>query len=75
MTTIAEIRLKQRCEGVPQASDFEAASTDVPPVTDGQVLVRNHYLSLDPYLRGKISGRHMSGAVHPGEVMAGETVG
>jgi len=36
--------------------------------------VQNHWLSLDPYMRGQIAGRHLSGAVLPGDVLRGETV-
>jgi len=46
----------------------------MPETSAGELLCETIYLSLDPYLRGKISGRHMSGAVQPGEVMAGEAV-
>ncbi len=40
----------------------------------GEVLCRTRYLSLDPYMRSQIAGRHTSGAVVPGDVMNGETV-
>ena len=40
----------------------------------GELLCETLYLSLDPYLRGRISGRHISGAIHEGELMAGEAI-
>ncbi|MEO1575604.1 MAG: NADP-dependent oxidoreductase, partial [Pseudomonadota bacterium] len=40
----------------------------------GQLLCESLFLTLDPYLRGKISGRHISGAIMPGDLMAGEVV-
>ncbi len=75
MADITQVILERRPDGVPQASDFRLESTPLPTPGEGQILIKVHYLSLDPYLRGKISGRHMSGGVEPGSVMAGETVG
>ncbi|MFK7888456.1 MAG: NADP-dependent oxidoreductase [Gammaproteobacteria bacterium] len=66
--------LKQRSVGVPQPADFELTSAAVATPAAGQLLCRAQYLTLDPYLRGKISGRHLSGAINPGDMMAGEVV-
>lgn len=66
--------LKRRSEGVPQPSDFELTSAPVEAPGPGQLACAAQYLTLDPYLRGKISGRHISGAIHPGDLMAGEVV-
>ena len=74
MAINTQVLLKRRSQGVPVADDFETTTTDVVRPADGQLLCETLYLSLDPYLRGKISGRHMSGSVSPGEVMAGEAV-
>lgn len=74
MPDCEQVVLVRRCEGLPRASDFRHETAPLPSIGEGQVLVENLYLSLDPYLRGKISGRHMSGGVAPGAVMAGETV-
>lgn len=68
------ILLKQQSEGIPKASDFEAVTRPREAAQDGELACETLYLSLDPYLRGKISGRHMSGSVSPGDVMAGEAV-
>lgn len=46
-----EIHLRRRPVGMPQESDFEVAETKAPPVKDGQVLVRNLWMSVDPYMR------------------------
>lgn len=70
-----QIVLARRCESNPVKEDFGIEHVAMPQPADGQVLLKTHYLSLDPYLRSKISGRHMSGSVNVGEVMAGETVG
>jgi len=59
MTSIKskEIRLKKRPEGLPGNDDFELAEVVVPPVNDGQVLIQNMYMSVDPYMRGRMVDR------------------
>jgi NADPH-dependent curcumin reductase CurA len=52
-----EIRLKARPEGMPKASDFELASKPVAQPGDGEVLVRNIWMSVDPYMRGRMMDR------------------
>ena len=69
-----QIRLKNRPDSTPVTDDFEVFRDDMPVAGDGEILCRARYLSLDPYMRGQISGRHISGTIHPGEVMRGETV-
>lgn len=75
MSDAYAILLVRQSENLPRAEDFRLETVVMPQPGEGQLLVKMLYLSLDPYLRGKISGRHMSGAVHPGDVMAGETLG
>lgn len=74
MTANTRVLLKRRSDGVPVAEDFEV--TTAPPGTagDGELLCETIYLSLDPYLRGRISGRHLTGAVNPGDLMPGEAI-
>ena len=50
-----QVRLKSRPQGVPQAEHFEIVEADLPPVHDGQVLVRNIYLSVEPAMRGWVN--------------------
>src|SRR5437879_2543384 len=50
-----EIRLAARPTGAPKESDFELAETDVPRPADGEVLVRNAYMSVDPYMRSRMN--------------------
>ena len=50
-----QVRLKSRPAGIPQAENFEIAATPVPEPADGEVLVRNIYLSVDPAMRGWVS--------------------
>ncbi|MFE0147724.1 NADP-dependent oxidoreductase [Nonomuraea sp. NPDC059007] len=49
-----EIRLAVRPSGEPELRDFELATTDVPQIGAGQVLVRNTWMSVDPYMRGRM---------------------
>lgn len=72
--TNLQIRLKNRPDSTPAATDFEVFQDEMPQAGPNEILCRSLYLSLDPYMRGQISGRHISGAIHPGEVMRGETI-
>ena len=53
-TVSREIRLKNRPVGLPRASDFELATVPLPTPGAGEVLVRNLYMSVDPYMRGRM---------------------
>ena len=56
MTTMnRQIVLVTRPEGLPKPSDFRLVETQVPELTEGQFLVKTNYLSVDPYMRGRIS--------------------
>jgi NADPH-dependent curcumin reductase CurA len=71
-----QVLLAKRPTGAPQESDFAFAETDVPEIGDGQFLVRNHYLSLDPYMRGRMNdARSYAKPVVLGAVMVGGAVG
>jgi NADPH-dependent curcumin reductase CurA len=50
-----EIRLAARPSGVPRESDFELVEAPVPEPGDGQLLVRNAYISVDPYMRPRMN--------------------
>lgn len=50
-----EIRLASRPAGVPTADNFTLAQTDLKPLPDGHVLVRNLFMSVDPYMRGRMN--------------------
>ncbi len=52
-----EVRLKERPVGTPAAQHFEVASVDVGEPGPGQLLVRNHWMSVDPYMRGRMYDR------------------
>ncbi len=71
-----QILLDNRPTGEATASNFKLTSSDTPPLADGQVLVRHHYLSLDPYMRGRMNDAKSYAAPQPlGQVMQGGTVG
>ncbi|CAM3557664.1 NADP-dependent oxidoreductase [Polaromonas hydrogenivorans] len=68
--------LDNRPAGEAVASNFRLVSSETPPLQDGQVLVRHHYLSLDPYMRGRMNDSKSYTAPQPlGQVMLGGTVG
>ena len=51
----SEIRLASRPKGWPSADNFTLVRVETPPPADGQVLVRNLYMSVDPYMRGRMN--------------------
>jgi NADPH-dependent curcumin reductase CurA len=50
-----QVLLRARPDGIPQAEHFEIVERPLPALADGQVLVRNHYLSVEPAMRGWVS--------------------
>ncbi|GAB4209859.1 MAG: NADP-dependent oxidoreductase [Tibeticola sp.] len=70
------IVLDNRPQGEATPANFRLQVTETPPLQDGQVLVRHHYLSLDPYMRGRMNeGKSYAEPQPLGEVMIGGTVG
>jgi NADPH-dependent curcumin reductase len=68
--------LVSRPTGEPGASNFKLVETPVPELQDGQVLVRNHFMSLDPYMRGRMNDAKSYAQPQPlNAVMQGGTVG
>jgi NADPH-dependent curcumin reductase CurA len=71
-----EIRLASRPNGFPQDSDFQLAETAIPEPGEGEVLVRNVYMSVDPYMRSRMSAAKSYAAnFEVGEAMTGGAVG
>jgi NADPH-dependent curcumin reductase len=71
-----QVLLASRPTGWVKESDFRIVEATVPSPKDGQVLLRNRFLSLDPYMRGRMNdARSYAAKVEIGEVMTGETVG
>jgi len=61
--------------GFPQDTDFELIEDPIPEPSDGELLLRTLYLSLDPYMRGRISkARSYAAGVEVGQTMVGGTV-
>jgi len=76
MPTNKQQLLDNRPEGEAVASNFKLAITQTPELKDNQVLVRHHYLSLDPYMRGRMNDSKSYAQPQPlGQVMQGGTVG
>ena len=76
MTTNQQILLDNRPQGEAVESNFKLVQSPLPTVGEGQVLVRHHYLSLDPYMRGRMNDAKSYAQPQPlGEVMQGGTVG
>jgi NADPH-dependent curcumin reductase CurA len=73
--TNRQVLLRRRPVGTPVVDDFDIVETPIQPLTDGDVLRRTIYLSLDPYMRGRMSdGPSYATPVALGEVMVGRTV-
>jgi hypothetical protein len=76
MTTNKRILLKSRPTGWVTEADFDLVEGPVPQAGEGEALVRNHWLSLDPYMRGRMSdAKSYAASVELGNVMVGGTVG
>ncbi|MHA6878515.1 NADP-dependent oxidoreductase [Ralstonia pseudosolanacearum] len=74
--TYQRIVLASRPEGAVTPDNFRLETAQIPELQDGQVLVRNHFLSLDPYMRGRMNDSKSYAEPQPlGEVMIGGTVG
>lgn len=76
MATNKRIVLASRPPGAVSPENFRIEDTPLPQPGDGEVLVRNEWLSLDPYMRGRMSdAKSYAKNVELGEVMVGQTVG
>ena len=70
-----QVLLARRPHGEPTADDFETVTVELPPLEEGQVLLRVRYLSLDPYMRGRMSeAESYADPVSLGQMMVGATV-
>ena len=56
-TKSREIRLKNRPAGLPRETDFELAEVELAETGEGEILVQNIYMSVDPYMRGRMNDR------------------
>jgi NADPH-dependent curcumin reductase CurA len=71
-----EIRLASRPHGFPTPENFSIASTEIGTPGDGQVLVRNLFMSVDPYMRGRMNeGESYIAPFEIGRVLEGGAIG
>jgi NADPH-dependent curcumin reductase CurA len=71
-----EIRLASRPSGLPTAGNFTLARTELEPLQDEQVLVRNLVMSVDPYMRGRMNaGKSYAAPFEIGKPLDGAAVG
>src|SRR5450830_1718525 len=76
MPTNQQIHLVSRPSAEAVAGNFQLIVSETPALQDGQVLVRHHFLSLDPYMRGRMNDAKSYTAPQAlNEVMGGGTVG
>jgi NADPH-dependent curcumin reductase CurA len=73
--TSKEVRLASRPSGEPQQSNFELAEIEVADPGDGEVVVRNTFMSVDPYMRGRMNEKSYAQVYEVGKVMFGGAVG
>jgi NADPH:quinone reductase-like Zn-dependent oxidoreductase len=70
-----QIALAARPQGKPRLTDFRLEETEIPTPGPGQLLLEVQYLSLDPYMRGRMDDRKSYATpVRLGDVMTGESV-
>ena len=73
--TARQIVLAARPKGRPQLTDFRLEETAIPTPATGQLLLETQYLSLDPYMRGRIDDRRSYATpLQLGDIMTGESV-
>ena len=71
-----QIHLDNRPQGEAQASNFKLVVGETAPLKDGEVLVQHHFLSLDPYMRGRMNdAKSYAQPQALGQTMGGGTVG
>ena len=68
--------MASRPSGIPSAANFTLAQTELPPLKELQVLVRNLFMSVDPYMRGRMNeGKSYVPAFELGQPLEGGAVG
>ena len=76
MPTNQQILLDNRPQGEASTSNFKLVASETAPLKPNEVLVRHHFLSLDPYMRGRMNDSKSYAAAQPvGQVFQGGTVG
>ena len=76
LTTSQEIRLASRPKGLPTVANFTLAESTLPPLQAQQVLVRNLFMSVDPYMRGRMNeGKSYVPPFAIGQALEGGAIG
>ena len=76
MTTNQQIHLVSRPTAEASVDNFKLVESEIPELKDGQVLLRHHFMSLDPYMRGRMNDAKSYAVPQPlNAVMQGGTVG
>src|SRR5580765_6695892 len=71
-----QVLFASRPQGAVREDNFRIVDAPIPEPGEGEVLVKNHWLSLDPYMRGRMSeAKSYAPGAKLGEVMVGQTVG
>src|SRR5580693_10355254 len=75
MNAYRQIVLASRPIGIPTPADFRLETGPLPVPSDGRLLLRTQYLSLDPYMRGRMNdAKSYAAPVELGQVMEGEVI-
>lgn len=75
MATHREFLFAKAPDGMPDAACFELVEAAMPQAGPGEVLVKTHFLSIDPYMRRAMGGSKNYGQMRPGTVMIGRGAG
>ena len=68
--------LAKRPEGMPQDDCWNLIETEIPEIEEGSILIKVLYLSIDPYMRGRMNdAKSYADPIQIGEIMTGESVG
>ncbi len=73
--TSREVRLASRPKGEPELSNFEFAEVEVPDPADGEIVVRSTFMSVDPYMRGRMNEKSYAQVFEIGKPLFGGAVG
>ncbi len=74
--TTRAVRLTRYPQGKPESGDFEIVEQPLPPLNEGDVLVKNLWMTVDPYMRGRMRpGKSYVNAFEIGAVLDGEAIG
>ena len=72
MEAYSQITLASRPKGLPTPNDFRLETGAIPPPAEGQILLKTTYLSLDPYMRGRMNAESYAPPIDIGGVMDGQ---